>query len=96
MCKINCSGGCRECAPEEHGLVRFFSFAAGEFEDEELFYCAAKLAKLENRTHADVEAEFKQKLLYIKNESRHHAFETWGPQELADRLNAAADVEVDP
>lgn len=21
MCRINCSGGCPECAPEEHGLT---------------------------------------------------------------------------
>ena len=95
MCKINCSGGCKECAPEEHGLVKFFAFAAGEFEDEELFYYALKLAKAENRTVEDVEKEFKEKLTYIKTD-KHHAFETWGPQELADRLNAVKDVEVDP
>ena len=76
--------------------VRYWSFAAGEFEDEELFYCAAKLAKLESRSHAEVEQEFASKLRYVRNvENRNHPFETWGPQELADRLNACKDVEVD-
>jgi hypothetical protein len=78
------------------GYVCFFRFAAGEFEYEELFYCAARLAKADGRTHDDVEAEFKQKLRYVRNaENRNHPFETWGPQELADRLNAVKDVGVD-
>jgi hypothetical protein len=77
--------------------VRYFSFAAGEFEEEELFYYAARLAKVENRTHAEVEEEFSNKLRYVKNESNeNHPYETWGPQELADRLNACKDVEVEP
>ncbi len=76
--------------------VCFYRFAAGEFEDEEVFYCIARVAKAENRNHFEVEKEFTEKLRYIKNpENRQHPFETWGPQELADRLNAYRDVEVD-
>jgi hypothetical protein len=78
------------------GYVCFFAFAASEFEYEELFYAAARIAKHENRTHDEVEAEFKQKLRYVKNTDRvQHPFETWGPQELADRINATASVEVE-
>ena len=69
--------------------VRFCSFAAGEFEDEQVWYWAEDLAKAENRTHDDVEAEFKDKLRYVKSENRNHPFETWGPQELATRINNA-------
>ena len=78
------------------GYVCFFRFAAGEFEDEELFYWAARLAKAENRTHKEVEQEFKEKLRYVRGESKQHPFETWGPQELADRFNKYKDVEVEP
>jgi hypothetical protein len=77
------------------GYVRFFSFAAGEFEDEELFYCAARIAKAENRTQEDVEREFQEKLRYVRGEGQ-HPFQTWGPQELADRLNSYNLVEVEP
>lgn len=76
--------------------VRFFSFAAGEFEDEELFYCATRLALGENRKREEVEKEFSEKLRYVKNDSEpNHPFETWGPQELADRLNSYKDIEVE-
>lgn len=82
--------------PPAVGSVRFFSFAAGEFLDEEMFYIAARLAKAENRTIADVEAELERKMNYPKGSSANHPFEAWGPQELADRINACKDVEVDP
>lgn len=77
------------------GYVRFWSFAASEFEDEELFYCAARIAKAENRTHKEVEKEFAEKLRYVRGKGQ-HPFETWGPQELADRLNAYQNIEIDP
>jgi hypothetical protein len=77
-------------------MVLFFKFAAGEFLDEEMFYIAARLAKAENRTIADVEAELASKMTYPKGESANHPFEAWGPQELADRINATKDIEVDP
>lgn len=78
------------------GYVCYFRHAAGEFEDEALFYEAARVAKAENRTHDDVEKEFNEKLRYVRGASEQHPYETWGPQELADRLNRYADVEVEP
>lgn len=93
---MNCQCDTDSNARKTQGLVRFFSFAAGEFEDEELFFTADALAKAEGRTHAEVEAEFKEKLVYVKNvNNRNHPFETWGPQELADRINACDKDEDD-
>lgn len=77
--------------PEDY--VRFCSFAAGEFEDEAVWHWAEDLAKAENRTHDEVEGEFKEKLRYVKGEKPQHPYETWGPQELADRINKASKAE---
>jgi hypothetical protein len=70
--------------------VRYFSFAASEFEAEELSDCAARLAEAEGRTEEDVEKEFADKLRYVQGEDP-YPFETWGPQELANRLNASQE-----
>jgi hypothetical protein len=75
--------------------VQFFAFAASEFEYEELFYIAARIAKAENRTHDEAEAELSNTLRFVENNSKpNHPYETWGPQELADRINSYKDVEI--
>lgn len=67
--------------------VLFFSFSAGEFLDEEMYYIAEALARHEGRSVDDVNKELQEKMEYPKS-SGHHKFEAWGSQELADRINA--------
>lgn len=70
--------------------VRLFSFAAGEFLDEEMWYIARLLSIDEKRPFDEVEAELKAKVTYpVNSENRNHPFEAWGPQELVDRINGA-------
>ena len=75
-------------------MVKYWGFAAGEFEDEEVFYIIERLAKHEGRDRTDVEKEWKKKVEYRTNhENKAHPYEAWGPQELADRINSCPSAE---
>ena len=58
MCLINCSGGCFQCAPEEHCL-RFdyetYSCPKGRHGQKATFSCPCELLKLQEDDCDDIE-----------------------------------------
>lgn len=72
--------------------VKFCTYAAGEFLDEDVWYWTSALAKAEGKTFEQVEAELKPLLEFRDSTNPKYpppnGREVWGPQELADRLNA--------
>ena len=73
----------------------YFSFAAGEFADEECFYIVERIVIHEGKTHEQVEQEIKDHWEERKAPGLQHPFQTWGSPELLKRIRDSEHVKVD-
>ena len=76
-------------------FVRYFSFAASEFADEEWFYIVERIARHEGKIHEQVSKEIREHTEERIVRGDPHPFQSWGSLQLLKRIEASQHIEID-